>query len=125
MFTDVKTQFDEQLQRSIDTNTKVRELSTQFASDAALRNNDFVNQMVQSSLENSQALAQCATPMQLVEKQVELSNQFREGMESYMKTSIEALTQYGQTVAELTGELVQANSPKAPAASRRKSGKDA
>lgn len=125
MFTDVKTQFDEQLQRNIEANSKVRELSTQFATDAAVRNNDFVNQLVQSSLENTQALAQCATPMQLMEKQVELGNQFREGVESYLKTSFDALTQYGQTVAELTGELLQANSPKAPGASRRKGPKDA
>ncbi|MBY5920179.1 phasin family protein [Ferrimonas balearica] len=125
MFTDVKTQFDEQLQRNIEANSKVRELSTQFASDAAMRNNDFVNQMVQSSLENSQALAQCATPTQLLEKQVELTNQFREGVESYLKTSFEALTQYGQTVTELTGELVQASSPKVTPSSRRKNPKDA
>ncbi|MBY6185738.1 phasin family protein [Marinobacter hydrocarbonoclasticus] len=125
MFTDAKAQFDEQLQRSIEANSKVRELSTRFATDVAARNNDFINQVVQSSLENTQALSQCATPMQLVEKQVELTNQFREGVESYLKTSFEALSQYGQTVAEVTGELAQANSPKAPSATRRKSGKDA
>ncbi|MBY5991820.1 phasin family protein [Ferrimonas balearica] len=124
MFTDIKTQFDEQLQRSLDTNSKVRDLSTQFATDAAVRNNDFVSSLMQSSVESGQALAQCTTPMQLVEKQIELANQFREGMESYMKTSFDALTAYGQSVTELGSDLAQQAAPKAPAA-RRKGTKDA
>jgi hypothetical protein len=105
MFNDLKAQMDDQMQRGIEANTKVRELSVQFATTSTERNNAFLNDLIQASMESAQSLVACATPSQVWDTQVALASKLREGVEGYMKTSFDAVTDYSQTVAELTGSV--------------------
>jgi hypothetical protein len=105
MLNDMKVQFEDQMKKGVEANTKVRELSADFTKVAVERNNDLLNKLIQTTMESTQSMAQSASPSQLWEQQVELTSKIRESVEGYVKSSSESVQEYSKTVSELTGEL--------------------
>ncbi|SHH18573.1 phasin family protein [Ferrimonas marina] len=118
MLNDMKQQFEDGLQRTIDNQVKLSEMNIKFATEAASRNSDYLTDIVKSSTEASKSLAECKTPMQLLDKQTELATELRTKAEAYVKANVDALTSFTQSLSDLSTAAWQV--PAAPAAPRRK-----
>ncbi|GAA4892730.1 phasin family protein [Ferrimonas pelagia] len=119
MINDMKQQFDDGLQRTIENQVKLSELNVQFANEVALRSNSYLTELFTAGAETGRSLTECKTPMQVIEKQQEFAANCQSKAESYVKANVEALTALNKTVTELFSAFVPTAAAPAPAPRRK------
>lgn len=107
MLNQIKSQLDDQLKKSLDTQKKVFELSTDFASGTANRSQEFLKSLIQTGVDNTQNLTNLRDPKAAIEQQLEFANQLRSQVEEYVQANYEALNEFGQAMGDLGKSHVQ------------------